>query len=91
MDTTVLACLIIASIAGCSAIAGSIAMHKRRSPYEGVLLGLFLGPLGVLLEFRCPDWRRPPVDENAWNSLRSMTTYQELGRDPGRRPSTTMD
>ena len=68
-------------VAGFAAISGVIAYVKRRSPLEGVLLGLFLGPIGVLIECRAPFVRRPMVDENAFNSLRSMVTYQETGQE----------
>lgn len=73
-------------ITGCSALGGWIAYHKRRSPIEGVLLGLFLGPIGVFIECRHPFNSRPMVDENAWNSLHSMVTYQQTGRETLGRP-----
>jgi hypothetical protein len=89
MDNTVLISLIIISTFGsCSAVAGCIAYHKRRHPQEGVLLGLLLGPLGVVIECRLPYVQRPPVDENAWNSFRSMTVYQQNLRD-SRRPHSS--
>ena len=75
----------ISASAGCSAIAGVMAYVKRRPPLEGVLLGLFLGPIGVMIESRHPYLQRPIIDENAWNSLRSMMTYQQSGRESGRR------
>jgi hypothetical protein len=68
----------------CSAISGYIAFQKRRSPYEGVLLGLLLGPIGVVIESRRPFMHRPVVDSNAWNSLRSMVSYQESGKESKR-------
>ncbi len=76
-STVLYSLLIISTIASCSAAAGCIAYHKRRNPNEGVLLGLLLGPIGVLIECRLPYVQRPPVDENAWNSFRSMTVYQQ--------------
>jgi hypothetical protein len=78
MDQTILfSSLITSTFALCSAIAGCIAYNKRRSPLEGVLLGLLLGPIGVALECRFAYVQRPPVDEKAWNSLHSMMTYQQ--------------
>jgi hypothetical protein len=68
-------------VTGCSALGGWIAYNKRRSPIEGVLLGLFLGPIGVFIESRHPYSSRPMVDENAWNSLHSMVTYQQTSRE----------
>jgi hypothetical protein len=91
MDATFLICIFVATLASCSAIAGCIAYHKRRSPVEGMLLGFFLGPVGVLLECWYRYVQRPPVDENAWNSLRSMMTYQENDREGARRRSASAD
>lgn len=87
MDMTLFLCLTTSVFALCSAIAGCIAYQKRRSPHEGVLLGLFLGPIGVLLEYQLPYVQRPPVDEKAWNSLHSMMTYQQ--KTQSRRSRTT--
>ncbi len=84
MDSMSLFCLVAASLAGCSAIGGAIAYHKRRSPTEGMLLGLLLGPIGVAIECQYPYARRPMVDENAWNSLRSMMEFQETGGESKR-------
>jgi hypothetical protein len=75
----------VSLIAGCSAIAGCIAHVKRRPPLEGVLLGLFLGPIGILIECRYPYAQRPMVDKLAQDSLRSMMTYQQSGRESSRR------
>ena len=91
MDTSPLPILLglvaISVVAGCSAIAGCVAYVKHRPPMEGVLLGLLLGPIGVLMECRYPCLHRPPVDKHAFNSLRSLLTYQESARGPdGRRP-----
>jgi hypothetical protein len=92
MDTTVLICLtIISTSASCSAAAGCIAYHKRRNPNEGVLLGLLLGPIGILIECRLSYVQRPMVDENAWNSFRSMTVYQQNTSDSKHHHSSTMD
>jgi hypothetical protein len=88
MDMTLAVCLFTALLALCSAIAGCIAYHKRRSPHEGVLLGLLLGPIGVIVAFQLPYVQRPPVDENAWNSLHSMMTYQQKVHNRRRRSST---
>jgi len=87
-DPYIAACSLVCLFGGCSAIAGYIAFHKRRSPYEGVLLGLFLGPIGVYMECQYPYQQRPPVDKKAWNSLRSMMDFQESGRETLRRRST---
>jgi hypothetical protein len=77
-------CLVISALCGCSAIAGYLALHKRRSPYEGLLLGFLLGPIGVMIVSRRPFVHRPIVDVKAWNSLRSMVTYQESGKESKR-------
>ena len=82
---------VIAALAACSAIAGYTAFKKRRSPFEGVLLGFFLGPIGVLLEHRFPYVQRPLIDTKAWNSLRSVMTYQTSGQEANRRRSRRMD
>jgi hypothetical protein len=75
----------ISIVAGSAAIGGYLAYSKRRPPLEGVLLGLLLGPIGVLIEMRTPHIQRPMVDENAWNTFRSMMTYQQTGREFDRR------
>jgi hypothetical protein len=80
-------CLIASTFASCSAVAGCIAYHKRRSPLEGVFLGLILGPIGVILECRLAYVQRPPVDKNAWNSLHSMMTYQQTRQESRTRRS----
>ena len=79
---------VVFAIASCSAVAGCIAYSKRRSPFEGVLLGLLLGPIGVAIELRLAYVQRPPVDEKAWNSLHSMMSYQDTRREARRRAST---
>jgi hypothetical protein len=73
--------LAISVIAGSAALGGHMAYAKRRSPMEGLLLGLLLGPIGVLIEWRTPFAHRPLVDENSWNSIRSMMDYQLTGRE----------
>jgi hypothetical protein len=84
MDLTTSFLIAACLVCSCSAIAGYNAVHKRRSPYEGILLGLLLGPIGVLIEYRLPFVHRPIVDTNAWNSLRSMVSYQESGKESKR-------
>ena len=85
MEPAIIASFVVCVMAGCSAMGGWVAYTKHRRPHEGVLLGLLLGPLGVLIEWRCPTIQRPLVDQNAWNSLRSMMDYQASGRESGRR------
>ena len=65
--------LVIASFA---VLGGSIARYKRRSPEAGFLRGLFLGPIGILIELRAPYNHRPIVDEKSVSSLQSMLVYQ---------------
>ena len=84
-DPLFMASFVISAFGTCSAIGGCLAYAKHRSPMEGVLLGLLLGPIGVLVEFRNPYVQRPMVDQNAWNSLNSMMTYQKTGREYDRR------
>lgn len=38
----------------CSALAGRLAKRKHRGEYEGVVLGLVFGPLGVVVEALLP-------------------------------------
>jgi hypothetical protein len=71
----------ISIMAGFAALGGVVALVKRRPPLEGVLLGLFLGPIGLLIALRSPFVHRPMVDENSLNSLQSMLAYQETGRE----------
>jgi hypothetical protein len=71
----------ISIIAAFAALGGVVARVKRRSPLEGVLLGLFLGPIGLLIEIRSPFVHRPIVDEKSVSSLQSMLAYQETGRE----------
>ncbi len=90
-NSIVLICLIASMFALCSAIAGCIAYHKRRSPLEGVFLGLLLGPIGVALECRLAYVQRPPVDKNAWNSLHSMMSYQQTRQEARIRRASAID
>jgi len=71
----------ISLCASFAALAGYLAYSKRRSPLEGLLLGLFLGPIGVIIEWFLPFLHRPIVDENSMNSFRSMMDYQATGRE----------
>lgn len=49
-----------------SAISGRwIALEKGRSGTEGLVLGLLLGPLGVVIEAVLPEWDPPESDEPA--------------------------
>ncbi len=91
MDLPALFALSLCSLAGCAAIGGVIAHQKKRRPGEGLVLGLFLGPIGVLVEARLPAIGRPEVCQDALHSFQSMLTYQDhpapspRDRDPGRR------
>ena len=76
MDIIILSLVSAFVLAGCSAIGGSIAFAKRRHPWEGLLLGLVLGPLGIFIEARLPAPHRPEIDPDAWKSLRSVVDYQ---------------
>jgi hypothetical protein len=76
MESPVLLMLVACALASCSTFGGIIAQRKKRRPTEGVLLGLFLGPIGVAVESRLPAVPRPEVCKNAWNSFRSVTTYK---------------
>ena len=58
-----------------------IATTKGRGGCFWFLLCALLGPIGLLIECRAPFVQRPMVDQNAWNSLRSMMVYQETGRE----------
>ncbi len=80
-----LVCTLISIIAGFATLGGWIAHFKRRPPLEGVLLGFFLGPIGLLMELRFPYVHRPIVDEKALHSLQSMLVYQASGREYERR------
>jgi hypothetical protein len=58
-----LAAVIVAVIV-VSAVSGAVGLwladYKLRSPLEGFLLGLLLGPLGILIEAALPDLREDP-------------------------------
>ncbi len=84
MDYLVVALLGASGLASCAAVGGIIAYQKKRPPTEGLLLGLFLGPIGVAVEARRPLVRRPEVDERAWHSFRSVAAYRP---GPPRGPS----
>jgi len=68
--------LVACALGSCSTFGGIVAYRKKRRPTEGVLLGLFLGPIGVAVESRLPAVPRPEVCEKAWNSFRSVATYK---------------
>ena len=55
--------LVTALLLVCAALGGMVASWKDRSPTEGMLLGLYLGPLGLVVEKLLPD--RPQPAENA--------------------------
>ncbi len=76
MEPTVTALVICSLVSSFAAVGGVIAFKKRRRPIEGMTLGLLLGPVGVAVEALLPSVGRPEVCERAWNSFRSMTTYQ---------------
>ena len=87
MELPVLVMLIACTLCSCSTFGGIVAYRKKRRPVEGMLLGLFLGPIGVAVESRLPAVSRPEVCEKAWNSFRSVATYkpypQSLEREEG--------
>ena len=76
MESQVLFLLVACALASCSTFGGIIAQRKKRRPAEGVLLGLFLGPIGVAVESRLPAVPRPEVCKHAWNSFRSVASYK---------------
>jgi hypothetical protein len=82
MESPVLIMLIACALASCSTFGGIIAQRKKRRPTEGVLLGLFLGPIGVAVESRLPAIPRPEVCQKAWNSFRSVATYKPYSSSP---------
>jgi hypothetical protein len=69
--------IFVTLFAAFSAMGGAIARNKRRPPMEGVLLGMFLGPIGVVLELRASYNHRPLVDRNSQSSLHKLLSYQE--------------
>ena len=84
MEPILIASAIICLFAGSAAVGGLRAESKRRKPLEGMLLGLLLGPIGVVIEVMLPDWTRPVVDEGSQSSFRSMVTYQDSPIKRGR-------
>jgi hypothetical protein len=45
------------ALPGCAALGGAIAERKRRDSVEGYLLGLLLGPIGVIVAGALPGRR----------------------------------
>jgi hypothetical protein len=76
MDLPVLILLTACALGSCSTFGGIVAYRKKRQPAEGLLLGLFLGPIGVAVESRLPAVPRPEVCQKAWNSFRSVAAYK---------------
>jgi hypothetical protein len=48
-----------------AALGGMVASWKDRSPTEGILLGIYLGPLGLLVERLLPERLRAVENANA--------------------------
>ncbi|WP_435008572.1 hypothetical protein P12x_005780 [Tundrisphaera lichenicola] len=84
-DMPLILMMLASALAACSALGGVIALRKKRRPTEGVLLGLFLGPIGVAVETRLPAIPRPEVCQRAWNSFRSIAAYDLTHTRPPRR------
>ena len=76
MEAPILIMLIACALGSCSTFGGIVAYRKKRQPAEGMLLGLFLGPIGVAVEYGLPAVPRPEVCEKAWNSFRSVASYK---------------
>ena len=76
MEPAVLIMLVLSSLAFCAAIGGCVSYWKNRQPLEGCLLGVVLGPIGLILAFRMPFLHRPMVDRGAWHTFRSMVELQ---------------
>ena len=76
MELPVLMLVAACILGSCSTCGGVVAYRKKRRPIEGVLLGLFLGPIGVAVESYLPAVPRPEVCEKAWNSFRSVASYK---------------
>ena len=76
MEFEVIALVVLSSIALFAAVGGWIAHLKNRQPLEGLILGALLGPVGVWLVARKPFAHRPMIDQGAWNSFRSLVSYQ---------------
>ena len=76
MEYEAVTLIVLSSIALFAAVGGWIAHLKNRQPIEGFLLGVLLGPIGVLMVARMPFQHRPMIDQGAWHSFRSMVDYQ---------------
>jgi hypothetical protein len=77
MESPALVLAIISTVFFFATIGGLMAYAKKRSPLEGFVLGLLLGPIGIAIEARLPAWTRPEVDQGAWHSFRSLVSHQE--------------
>jgi len=84
MEPVLIALAVVCASSGFGALGGLIAQSKKRRPPEGMLLGLFLGPVGVAIELMLPDWTRPIVDEGSRSSFHSLVTYQASPQRAGR-------
>ncbi len=84
MEPPVVALALIFLLSGCAASGGLVAGAKRRSPMEGLFLGLFLGPIGVAIEASRPAPPRSAVDEGVRSSFHSLVSYQSTMDRPGR-------
>lgn len=92
MELEVLTLIGLSSIALFAALGGWISHVKNRQPLEGFMLGGVLGPIGVIITLRMPFGHRPMIDQGAWNSYRSMVTYQsgpQLLQLPAPRSNTS--
>ena len=84
MDPMLIVVGIVCAFFGSAALGGLIAESKRRRPTEGMMLGLLLGPIGVIVAAMLPNWTRPIVDQGSRSSFNSLVTYQDAKQRPGR-------
>ncbi len=84
MEPPLIVLAVVFASSGFAALGGLVAQSKKRKPPEGMLLGLFLGPIGVAIEWMLPDWTRPIVDQGSRSSFHSMVIYQATPYRPKR-------